>query len=152
MGSSSASAVCLKGLLRYPELQVVGLVTQPDRPAGRGRELTPCPCRKYAIERGIKECITPENVNTPEALAWIRAKKPDAIAVVAFGQFLKKEILELPPFGCINCHFSLLPKYRGAAPVTAAVLAGDELSGVSVIKMGLGMDDGPILMSKVEPI
>ena len=152
MGSSSASAVCLKGLLRYPELQVVGLVTQPDRPAGRGRELTPCPCRKYAIERGIKECITPENVNAPEALDWIRAKKPDAIAVVAFGQFLKKEILELPPFGCINCHFSLLPKYRGAAPVTAAVLAGDELSGVSVIKMGLGMDDGPILMSKVEPI
>ena len=152
MGSSSASAVCLKGLLRYPELQVVGLVTQPDRPAGRGRELTPCPCRKYAIERGIKECITPENVNTPEALDWIRAKRPDAIAVVAFGQFLKKEILELPPFGCINCHFSLLPKYRGAAPVTAAVLAGDELSGVSVIKMGLGMDDGPILMSKVEPI
>ena len=152
MGSSSASAVCLKGLLRYPELQVVGLVTQPDRPAGRGRELTPCPCRKYAIERGIKECITPESVNTPESLAWIRAKKPDAIAVVAFGQFLKKEILELPPFGCINCHFSLLPKYRGAAPVTAAVLAGDELSGVSVIKMGLGMDDGPILMSKVEPV
>ena len=152
MGSSSASAVCLKGLLRYPELQVVGLVTQPDRPAGRGRELTPCPCRQYAIARGIKECITPENVNAPEALAWIRAKKPDAIAVVAFGQFLKKEILELPPFGCINCHFSLLPKYRGAAPVTAAVLAGDELSGVSVIKMGLGMDDGPILMSKVEPV
>ena len=94
----------------------------------------------------------PENVNAPEALAWIRAKRPDAIAVVAFGQFLKKEILELPPFGCINCHFSLLPKYRGASPVTAAVLAGDELSGVSVIKMGLGMDDGPILMSKVEPI
>jgi len=152
MGSSSASAVCLKGLLRYPELQVVGLVTQPDRPAGRGRELTPCPCRQYAIERGIKECIMPENVNAPEALAWIRAKRPDAIAVVAFGQFLKKEILELPPFGCINCHFSLLPKYRGASPVTAAVLAGDELSGVSVIKMGLGMDDGPILMSKVEPI
>ena len=152
MGSSSASAMCLKGLLRYPELQVVGLVTQPDRPAGRGRELTPCPCRQYAVERGIKECITPENVNAPEALAWIRAKKPDAIAVVAFGQFLKKEILELPPFGCINCHFSLLPKYRGASPVTAAVLAGDELSGVSVIKMGLGMDDGPILMSKVEPV
>ena len=94
MGSSSASAMCLKGLLRYPELQVVGLVTQPDRPAGRGRELTPCPCRQYAVERGIKECITPENVNAPEALAWIRAKKPDAIAVVAFGQFLKKEILE----------------------------------------------------------
>ena len=152
MGSSSASATCLRAILRLPGLQVVGVVTQPDRPAGRGRDLTPCPCRRYAAERGIKDCITPENVNTPEALEWIRAKKPDVIVVVAFGQFLKPALLDLPPLGCVNCHFSLLPKYRGASPVTAALLAGDELTGVSVIRMGVGMDDGPILMRQVEPI
>ena len=147
MGSSSASATCLRAILRLPGLQVVGVVTQPDRPAGRGRDLTPCPCRAYARERGITACITPENVNAPEALEQIRAWKPDVIAVVAFGQFLKEELLTLPPLGCVNCHFSLLPKYRGAAPVTAALLAGDELTGVSIIKMGRGMDDGPVLVT-----
>lgn len=152
MGSSSASATCLRAILRLPGLQVVGVVTQPDRPAGRGRDLTPCPCRRYAAERGITDCITPENVNAPEAVEWIRAKKPDVIVVVAFGQFLKPAILDMPPFGCVNCHFSLLPKYRGASPVTAALLAGDELTGVSIIKMGLGMDDGPVLMRQIEPI
>ena len=152
MGSSQASATCLHAILRLPGLQVVGLVTQPDRPAGRGRDLTPCPCRRYATERGIVDCITPENVNAPEAVAWIRERRPDVIAVVAFGQFLKEEILTLPRHGCVNCHFSLLPKYRGAAPVTAALLAGDELTGVSIIRMGMGMDDGPILRKAVEPI
>ena len=152
MGSSQASATCLHAILRLPGLQVVGVVTQPDRPAGRGRDLTPCPCRKYASERGILDCITPENVNTPEAVEWIRARKPDVIAVVAFGQFLKSEILDMPKHGCVNCHFSLLPKYRGASPVTAALLAGDELTGVSVIRMGRGMDDGPILRKAIEPI
>ena len=152
MGSSQASATCLHAILRLPGLQVVGLVTQPDRPAGRGRDLTPCPCRRYATERGIVDCITPENVNAPEAVAWIRERRPDVIAVVAFGQFLREEILNLPRHGCVNCHFSLLPKYRGAAPVTAALLAGDELTGVSIIRMGMGMDDGPILRKAVEPI
>ncbi len=152
MGSSQASATCLRAVLRLPGLQVVGVVTQPDRPAGRGRDLTPCPCRKYASERGILDCITPENVNAPESVEWIRARKPDVIAVVAFGQFLKDEILNMPKHGCVNCHFSLLPKYRGASPVTAALLAGDELTGISVIRMGRGMDDGPILRKAVEPI
>ena len=152
MGSSFASAVCLRAILRLPGLQVVGVVTQPDRRAGRGKVLTPCPCRAYATQRGIKNCITPENVNSPEALDQIRAWKPDVVVVVAFGQFLKEELLNLPPLGCVNCHFSLLPKYRGASPVTAAILAGDDLSGVSVIRMGIGMDDGPILLKQVEPI
>ena len=128
MGSSQASAMCLKAILRLPGLEVVGVVTQPDRPAGRGKVLTPCRCRAYAEERGIKSCITPENVNDPEALAQIRAWKPDVIVVVAFGQFLKEELLNLPPLGCVNCHFSLLPKYRGASPVTAALLAGDAMA------------------------
>ena len=152
MGSSSASATCLRAILRLPGLQVVGVITQPMRKAGRGQDMTPCPCHRYAIERGIKDVYTPESVNTPEALAWIRERKPDVIVVVAFGQFLKPELLNLPPHGCVNCHFSLLPKYRGASPVTAALLAGDELTGVSVIRMGVGMDDGPILMRQIEPI
>lgn len=154
MGSSEASATCLRAILRLPGLQVVGVVTQPDRPAGRGREISACPCCKFAMKRGFKEadCIKPENVNDPEWVEWLRARRPDVIAVVAFGQFLKEEILTLPKHGCVNCHFSLLPKYRGAAPVTAALLAGDELTGVSIIKMGMGMDDGPILRKAIEPI
>ena len=138
--------------MRQPVLQVVGVVTQPDRPAGRGRGLTPCPCREYATTRGINTCITPENVNDPEVVEQIRSWKPDCIAVVAFGQFLKRDILEMPRFGCVNCHFSLLPKYRGASPVTEAILNGDQLTGVSVIKMGLGMDDGPVFYRNIEPI
>ena len=152
MGSSSASATCLRAILKLTGFQVVGVVTQPDRKAGRGKVLTPCPCRAYAAERGIKNCITPENVNSPEVLAQIREWKPDIIVVVAFGQFLKEELLNMPPLGCVNCHFSLLPKYRGASPVTAAILAGDDLSGVSVIRMGMGMDDGPVLLKQIEPV
>ncbi len=152
MGSSDASAVCLRAILRERELEVVGVVTQPDRPAGRGKELTPCPCKAFAVENGITEIITPENVNDEESFNKIKSWKPDVIAVVAFGQFLKKHILELPLGGCINCHFSLLPKYRGASPVVSALAAGEKLTGVSVMRMGLGMDDGPVLLQSYEPI
>ena len=152
MGSSAASATCLRAILRESEMEVVGVVTQPDRPVGRGKVVTPCPCRAFALERGITECITPENVNSEDAMAQIRAWRPDVVAVVAFGQFLRRPLLELPRFGCVNCHFSLLPKYRGASPVVAALAAGDRLTGVSVIRMGVGMDDGPILLQSYEPI
>ena len=152
MGSSAASATCLRAILREPELEVVGVVTQPDRPAGRGKTLTPCPCKAFALEHGITAIITPENVNADDAMAQIRAWSPDVIVVVAFGQFLKAPLLDLPLFGCANCHFSLLPKYRGASPVVAALAAGDRMTGVSVIRMGLGMDDGPILLQSYEPI
>ena len=152
MGSSEASATCLRAILRLPKLKVVGVVTQPDRPAGRGRELTPCPCRAYSMLRGIKNSIMPENVNTPEVIAQIKEWKPDVIAVVAFGQFLGNELLSLPQYGCVNCHFSLLPKYRGASPVATALANGEEMTGVSIIRMGEGMDDGPVLLSQTEPI
>ena len=152
MGSSAASATCLKAIFREKALEVVGVVTQPDRPAGRGKTLTPCPCAAYAEALGVTEIIKPENVNDEKVLETIRRWRPDVIAVVAYGQFLKKTLLELPLFGCINCHFSLLPKYRGASPVVSALAAGDRLTGVSVIRMGLGMDDGPILKQSFEPI
>ena len=152
MGSSAASATCLQALLREPALEVVGVVTQPDRPVGRGKIVTPCPCKAFAEAAGISEIVTPENVNSEDAMARLRAWRPDVVAVVAFGQFLKKPLLDLPPFGCVNCHFSLLPKYRGASPVVAAIAAGDRMTGVSVMKMGIGMDDGPVYMQRYEPI
>lgn len=104
------------------------------------------------MSRGITQIIAPENVNDPQPMSQIYAWRPDVIAVVAYGQFLKKALLDLPLFGCVNCHFSLLPKYRGASPVVAALAAGDKMTGVSVMRMGLGMDDGPILMQSYEPI
>ncbi len=152
MGSSPASATCLRAILRERELEVVGVVTQPDRPAGRGKALTPCPCRAFAVERGLSNIITPENVNDDATLAQLRAWRPDVIAVVAYGQFLKAPLLNLPLLGCVNCHFSLLPKYRGASPVVAAIAAGEFMTGVTVMRMGLGMDDGPILKQSYEPI
>ncbi len=152
MGSSAASATCLRALMREPELDVVGVVTQPDRPAGRGKALTPCPCKAFAQAQGITEIISPENVNAEEAMDRIRTWRPDVAAVVAYGQFFGASLLKLPLFGCINCHFSLLPKYRGASPVVAALAAGEKLTGVTVMRMGLGMDDGPILLQSYEPI
>lgn len=152
MGSSEASAECLRAILRDGTFEVVGVVTQPDRPAGRGKALTPCPLARFAASRGITEIIKPENVNDPEPMARIAAWKPDVAAVVAYGQILKKPLLDLPPLGCANCHFSLLPKYRGAAPVVAAVEAGDRMTGVTVMHMGIKLDDGPIMLQSFEPI
>ena len=152
MGSSTASAECLRAILREECLDVVGVVTQPDRPAGRGKTLTPCPLARYAESRGITEIIKPDRVNDEEPMEWLRLKRPDVVAVVAFGQILKKPLLDLPPRGCVNCHFSLLPKYRGAAPVVAALEAGERLTGVTVMHMGVGLDDGPIMLQSYEPI
>ena len=152
MGSSEASAVTLKALLRYPLLKIIGVVTQPDRPSGRKQHFTPCPCKVYAVENKIGPIISPENVNAPATLEQLAAWKPDVIVVVAFGQFLGKKVLALPPHGCVNGHFSLLPKYRGAAPVQYAIAAGEELSGVTIMRMDEGMDNGDILLSAAEPI
>ncbi len=152
MGSSDASATALRGILRSPLLNVVGVVTQPDRPAGRRQRFTPCPCKAYATLQGVGPVISPEKVNAPEVLDQIGRLRPDVIAVVAFGQFLGKRLLALPPYGCVNGHFSLLPQYRGAAPVQAAIAAGDAVSGVTVMQMAEGMDDGDMLLKAIEPI
>ena len=152
MGSSAASAECLRALLREECLEVVGIVTQPDRPVGRGKQLAPCPLAKYAEAQGFTEIIKPERVNDEGPMAKIRAWEPDVVAVVAFGQILQKPLLDLPPHGCVNCHFSLLPKYRGAAPVIAALEAGDRKTGVTVMHMDVGLDDGPIMLQSYEPI
>lgn len=131
--------------------QVVGVVTQPDHPAGRGRELQPPPVKQVALEYGLP-FIQPHSLRTPEALAQLAAWQPEVIVVAAFGQVLRQEVLDLPPHGCLNVHASLLPRWRGAAPIPAAILAGDALTGVTIMKMDAGLDTGPIIARREEPI
>lgn len=152
MGSADLSAVMLERLAQERgQFQVVGCVTQPDKPAGRGKRLTPCACKAFADAAGIP-CLTPERVNTVESLAQIAAWLPDVIVVVAYGQFLSKRLLDIPTLGCINIHLSLLPRYRGASPIHAALLAGDRETGASAMLMDEGMDSGPVLMTRKTPI
>ncbi len=152
MGSADLSATMLERLTRETDIvQVVGCVTQPDKPAGRSKKLTPCACKAFVDAHGIP-CLTPAKVNTPESLAQIAAWLPDVIVVVAYGQFLSRKLLDIPTLGCINIHLSLLPRYRGASPIHAALLAGDKVTGASAMLMDEGMDTGPVLMSYETPI
>ena len=145
MGSPDFSLPALRALNEnYP---VVGVVTQPDRAAGRGRELKPPPVKTLALELGIP-VTQPEKLREPEALEQLRAWAPDAIVVAAFGQILRQDVLHLPSFGCINVHASLLPRWRGAAPINAAILHGDEETGITIMKMDAGLDTGPILSQR----
>jgi methionyl-tRNA formyltransferase len=151
MGSPDFALSTLRVL--YANYPVVGVVTQPDRAAGRGRELKPPPVKSLASELGIP-VIQPENLRQPEAMEQLRAWAPDVIVVAAFGQILKQDVLDLPEFGCINVHASLLPRWRGAAPINAAILHGDEQTGVTIMKMDAGLDTGPILSQRsvrIEP-
>jgi methionyl-tRNA formyltransferase len=127
--------------------QVVGVVTQPDRPAGRGGTLKAPAVKTTALALGLP-VIQPEKLRQPEAMEQLQGWKPDVIVVAAFGQILRQTVLELPPFGCINVHASLLPRWRGAAPIQAAILAGEEESGVTIMKMDAGVDTGPILSQR----
>jgi len=149
MGSPEFALPVLEALTRqYP---VVGVVTQPDRPAGRGGQLRPPPVKVYAQQAGLP-FIQPENLRAAEVMAQLRAWAPDVIVVAAFGQILRPEVLELPPYGCLNVHASLLPRWRGASPIAAAILAGDAETGVTIMKMDAGVDTGPILAQRAQPI
>ena len=127
--------------------QVVGVITQPDRASGRGRELKSPPVKTLALELNIP-VMQPEKLRMPEPMEQLRAWAPDLIVVAAFGQILKKDVLDLPQYGCINVHASLLPRWRGAAPINAAILAGDEETGVTIMKMDVGLDTGPMFAKK----
>ena len=131
--------------------RVVGVVTQPDRPAGRGRRLAPSPVKQVALEHGLM-LSQPHSLRTPEAVAQLSAWRPEVIVVAAFGQILPQDVLDIPPHGCLNVHGSLLPRWRGAAPVTAAILAGDEVTGVTIMQMDAGLDTGPVLAQREELI
>jgi len=149
MGSPDFAVPALRALVAvYP---VVGVVTQPDRPSGRGMTLTPPPVKVTAQQLGIP-VIQPEKLRAPEALEQLQAWAPDLIVVAAFGQILRPNVLELPRFGCINTHASLLPRHRGAAPIQAAILNGDSQTGVTIMKMDAGLDTGPMLRQRAIPI
>ncbi len=149
MGTPQFAVPTLEALVE--DHRVVGVVTQPDRPAGRGRELRQSPVKRTALEHDLP-LFQPRSLRTPEALDRLSDWQPDVIVVAAFGQILSQEVLDLPPYGCLNVHASLLPLWRGAAPVAAAILHGDEMTGVTVMKMDVGLDTGPILAQREEPI
>jgi len=149
MGSPDFAVPTLEALVSRAEergylYHIVGVVTQPDRPAGRGRALVPPAIKPAALRLGIP-VLQPEKLSLPEAMQQLRTWAPDLIVVAAFGQILRPEVLDLPGFGCINVHGSLLPRWRGAAPIQAAILAGDSETGITIMKMGPGIDTGPIL-------
>jgi methionyl-tRNA formyltransferase len=124
--------------------EVTAVVCQPDRPAHRGLELTAPPVKERALAKGIT-VVQPEKVKTPEFAQWVRDQNADVALVVAYGRILPKEVLESPRTGCINVHASLLPKYRGAAPIAWAIVRGERRTGITMMKMDEGMDTGPIL-------
>jgi methionyl-tRNA formyltransferase len=141
MGSPDFSVPILEGLAE--QYQVVGVVTQPDRPSGRGRVMTPPPVKLLAEKLGIS-VMQPQKLRLPEAFEQLVGWKPDAIIVAAFGQILRQNVLDLPEFGCINVHASYLPRWRGAAPIQAAILSADDFTGVSIMRMDAGIDTGPV--------
>jgi methionyl-tRNA formyltransferase len=149
MGSPEFALPALTALAELSD--VVGVVTQPDRPAGRGRTLVPPPVKVQAEKLGLS-VIQPEKMRSPEAMARLRSWQPDVIVVAAFGKILRAEVLSLPILGCLNLHASLLPRHRGAAPIPAAILAGDAETGITLMKMDEGLDTGPILAQKKIPI
>ncbi|MBI2441044.1 MAG: methionyl-tRNA formyltransferase [Lentisphaerae bacterium] len=151
MGSAELACPSLDRLRSNPADQIVGVVTQPDRPKGRALKVTPCPLRAHAAAWDIP-VLTPENVNAPESVAALRALVPDLIVVVAYGQFLKADILALPPRGSINLHASLLPKYRGAAPIQWALANGETVTGVTTILLNKRLDAGDIIDQLMEDI
>lgn len=151
MGTPELAAVSLQALLEAPAIQVVAVVTQPDRPKGRDLKLQAPPVKQLAERAGLR-VLQPVKARDPAFLEQMRELAPDLIAVAAFGQILPQILLDLPRFGCINVHTSLLPKYRGAAPIQWAMLNDESQTGVTIMKMDAGLDTGPILTQEPTPI
>ncbi len=149
MGSPQFAVPVFTSLAK--KYSIAGVVTQPDRPAGRGRKLTPPPVKLAALEIDIP-VIQPEKMKEPGVFEQLTTWQPDVIVVAAFGQILRRNVLELAPFGCINVHASYLPRWRGAAPIQAAILSGDEFTGVSIMKLDPGIDTGPVYTRQKELI
>lgn len=127
--------------------QIVGVLTQPDRPAGRGRKLTPSVVKEFSIQRGY-EVGQPSSLRTEEGRESLRRWQPDVLVVVAYGLILPPEALSIPKYGCINIHASLLPRWRGAAPIQRAILEGDTETGVTLMQMDAGLDTGPMWLQR----
>ena len=151
MGSAELAIPSLKAILEKGEDTVVGVVSQPDRPAGRKRRPTPSPLKAFAAEKGLN-VLVPEKVGDPESVDALAALKPDLLVVVAYGQYIPTRVIDLAPGGAINVHPSLLPKYRGSAPIQWAIANGDRETGVSIIFLAQKMDAGDILRQETYPI
>lgn len=151
MGSAQFACPSLVSLLAAKRYEVVGAVTQPERPSGRRLQVAKCPVHSL-LATGAVPVLTPANVNAPESIAALRALHPDLVVVVAYGQLLGTAVLEMAPLGCVNLHASLLPKYRGAAPIQWAIASGDTVTGVTTMFLNLKMDEGDIIARDVEQI
>lgn len=149
MGTPAFAVPILETLANTQE--VVGVVTRPDQPAGRGRRVTVSPVKQAALRLGLP-VYQPSSLRVPEVVAQLAGWQPEVVVVAAYGLIVPPDILGIPPAGCLNVHASLLPRWRGAAPVAAAILAGDTQTGVTIIKMDEGVDTGPILAQRGEPI
>jgi len=150
MGTPEFALAPLKKLLESKE-ELVAVITQPDRPRGRGQKLIPSPVKKLALEHNLL-VLQPESARQPDFIKKIQELNPDLAVVCAYGQILPKELLEAPRLGSINIHASLLPKYRGAAPIPWAILNGEQETGITIMKMVEKLDAGPILLQKAIPI
>ena len=150
MGTPAFAVPSLEALANSDH-EVVGVVTQPDRPKGRGQVVVSCPVKELALSKGLP-VRQPDKIKSPEFLQQLSEWKPDVIAVTAFGRILPKTILDLPPMGCVNVHGSLLPAYRGAAPIQWALIHGDTQTGITTMLMDEGMDTGAVLLQQTIPI
>lgn len=151
MGTAEIACAPLRALASDPRFELVSVVSQPDRPKGRELKLVPTPVKSLALELGLP-VEQPERARRPEFQERVRHLAPDLVVVMAYGQILPQSLLDIPRLGCFNLHTSLLPKYRGAAPIQAALLNGDTVTGITIIKMDAGMDTGPIVAMEQLPI
>lgn len=151
MGTPEFAVPTLQALIDAPDFNVVGVVTQPDRPAGRGKQVQQSPTKQLAIQHDI-EVFQPEKLRGAEVMAKLRSWYPHFQVVAAYGQILKQAVLDLPEFGSINVHASWLPRWRGAAPIQAAILAGDTQTGITIMQMDAGLDTGPMLSQEAVEI
>ncbi|MCR4901913.1 MAG: methionyl-tRNA formyltransferase [Butyrivibrio sp.] len=146
MGTPDFSVGALEALIKAGHT-IVKVVTQPDKPKGRGKDIQVSPVKACALEHGL-EVYQPLKIRDPEAVNYMKSLDADIYVVAAFGQILPQEVLDIPKFGCVNIHASLLPKYRGAAPIQQAIIDGEKYTGVTIMQMNAGMDTGDILLQK----
>ena len=150
MGTPDFSVGTLEALVEAGH-EVCLVVSQPDKPKGRGKEMQPTPVKEAAIKHGIP-VYQPKKIRDPECVEELRKYNADVMVVIAFGQIIPKAIMDMPKYGCLNIHASLLPKYRGAAPIQQAVIDGEKESGVTIMKMGVGLDTGDMISQAVVPL
>ena len=146
-GTPTFAVPTLQHILAQPDLQIAAVITQPDRPRGRGQEVSFSPVKETALARNIP-ILQPEKIRTPESEQFLREANPDAIVIIAYGQIIPARLLNIPKLGWINSHASLLPKYRGAAPIQWAIASGESVTGVTTMRIDAGMDTGEMLLRR----